>query len=522
MITVKEFSRELEKENIVLVSGKQNEGLKISYITSLELTEKTSRVKAEGFVMSTFHAFKNETQIINYIGWLKEVGISALGFHTASRKGIPKEVLEFTNTNAIPLFEIPEEIPYYTIIEIYNSMVNKREKEQAAKLYKLNEKLMEIVLLEKDLNSIVKVIGDHINNVVCVLDPYFELIAYWKAEGQTRKDIKRLIDSVINQHKENLLKVRFTNRDTTIILNNEISLSGEFKVFPLFSKQNFMGYILISQNEITDKYSEDVIKNGIRALSLAAHNKNTMLDFQKNKDFKLFESIFNKESVDISHSDFYMDLKKVKSVFQVQVSSPEAINSLLQMFSELLLGDEVNSRIWIYDRKIVGVINTSIDEEKITSLLKTFPDLRIGVSLLEGIQNVKDIKTMYDQSSIALAHSKFHNVPIIFWHTLGIEKVSYSILSHQLYENFDEEVLGPLISFDKEKNANLTDTLYVYLKHFFNLQKSSTELFIHPNTVKYRLQKINELLGMELHDSSNYSMLMMAFSIHFFKKKENL
>jgi purine catabolism regulator len=133
---------------------------------------------------------------------VQEVGISALGFHKAAMKTIPIEVIDYSNRNFLPLFEIPEELPYHTIYEKYNRLVNQRENERLTKMYKLNEKLMEIVLLEKDLNSIVKVIGENINTMVCVLDPYFDLIGYWKKQDQSRCEIKHSIDLIIHQHKE--------------------------------------------------------------------------------------------------------------------------------------------------------------------------------------------------------------------------------------------------------------------------------------------------------------------------------
>ena len=67
---------------------------------------------------------------------------------------------------------------------------------------------------------------------------------------------------------------------------------------------------------------------------------------------------------------------------------------------------------------------------------------------------------------------------------LYIEKMAYHIQPNSLFDRLDEEILDPLISYDREKSANLTETLYVYLKYFFNLQKSSSELFVHPNTNK--------------------------------------
>lgn len=522
MITVNEFADVLEGENILLVGGgRQNMNKEIAYLTSMELTEKTSRMKEKGFVMTTFHAFKDVNQMVSHLEWMQEIGISAIGFHTAALKAIPKELIDYSNAHSFPLFEIPQEVPYYIIHEKYNQLVNKKENEQASKLHRLNEKLMEIVLLEKDLNSIVKVIGEYINNVVCVLDPYFDLIAFWKTKKQTRDEIKHLINLIINQHKENVLKARFTNRESNIAVKIHSGSCQDFKVAPLFSKMNFLGYLIICQDGTADKFSEEVIKNGIRALSLAAYNKNTMLHYQKSKDIEMLESIFQGESGEKNLSDFYMDLKKIRCTFQVRSSSPEALQSKLQRLSESLVEDETNSRLWIYNRRIVGVMDSILDREWLAAILRDSPGIFIGVSAIEEVKHCSQLKAMFDQSSMGLLHGQIHDSPLVFWDEMGIEKIAYNLQSHHLFQNFDEELLGPLIAYDLEKNASFTETLYTYLKHFFNLQKSSSELFVHPNTVKYRLQKITELMQMDIQNPSNYSMLMLAFSIYRFKQKAN-
>ncbi|MGN7400823.1 PucR family transcriptional regulator [Cytobacillus praedii] len=522
MITVEAIAKVLEKENIKLVGGMKKVDREISYITSLELTEKTSRIKENGFVLSTFHAFKDVEQIIAHLVWLiDEIKISAIGFHTASMKAIPQEVIKFANARALPLFEIPEDIPYYMIFEKFNWLMNEKENEQLAAIYKLNEKLIESVLLEKDLNSIVKVIGEHINNIVCVLDPYFELIAFWKKKDQTRSQIKYLIELIINQNKENVLKVRFTSREATITVKDEMAAADHFKVFPLFSNMNFLGYMLICQEGIHDKYSEEVIKNGIRALSMAAHNKNTLLNYQKRKDIKLFERIFQGDASEISASDFYIDLKKVTCIFQVKSYSPNSLQTQLQMFSELFIENHSNSRIWIYNKKIVGVIEIACQKEKMADILSNFPDARIGVSSIEKSPEIKKLQKMYEQSALALTHCHVQNKQLVFWEKIGIEKMAYHIQPNSLFDRLDEEILDPLISYDREKSANLTETLYVYLKHFFNLQKSSSELFVHPNTIKYRMQKINQLLQINIQNPTHYSMLMLAYSLYHYKQRKD-
>ncbi|MGD6893638.1 PucR family transcriptional regulator [Bacillus infantis] len=169
------------------------------------------------------------------------------------------------------------------------------------------------------------------------------------------------------------------------------------------------------------------------------------------------------------------------------IALPGNASIKLQMLAELLKENEANSRIWIYNGKIVAVLASDFDKETLTQILRDGSHVRIGVSALGAVGTIESIQILYSQSATALTHSKTHELQLSFWDEMGIEKVGYNLHSHHLFPHFDEEILGPLLSYDQKKNASLTETLYIYLKHFCSLQKASSELYIHPNTVKYRL-----------------------------------
>lgn len=62
-------------------------------------------------------------------------------------------------------------------------------------------------------------------------------------------------------------------------------------------------------------------------------------------------------------------------------------------------------------------------------------------------------------------------------------------------EEFIEEHLGELLRFDERRQAQLVQTLQVYLQCFGSKQEAAQELFIVRQTLYHRLDKISELLG---------------------------
>jgi DNA-binding PucR family transcriptional regulator len=62
------------------------------------------------------------------------------------------------------------------------------------------------------------------------------------------------------------------------------------------------------------------------------------------------------------------------------------------------------------------------------------------------------------------------------------------------------QVLGPALSYDTEKSGHLIHTLAAYLNHGCDVAASAKELFVHPNTVKYRLRRVEALCELDLHN----------------------
>src|SRR5699024_666120 len=96
----------------------------------------------------------------------------------------------------------------------------------------------------------------------------------------------------------------------------------------------------------------------------------------------------------------------------------------------------------------------------------------------------------------------------------GVERVVYNIENSPLLRTLDIEVLEPILEYDKKRDGELLDTLKQALEQLLNVQAIADNLYIHPNTVRYRINKINELLGINIMKSSNYALLVIAIKLY--------
>ena len=72
---------------------------------------------------------------------------------------------------------------------------------------------------------------------------------------------------------------------------------------------------------------------------------------------------------------------------------------------------------------------------------------------------------------------------------------------------------------DRVKGTEFYNTLKEYLLHGNNVSMTSKHLYIHRNTMIYRLSKINEILGVDINDPKIARQLMISIVL---QEQENM
>lgn len=86
----------------------------------------------------------------------------------------------------------------------------------------------------------------------------------------------------------------------------------------------------------------------------------------------------------------------------------------------------------------------------------------------------------------------------IYYNDMGIYTLLMNITDRDVLTDFIENTLQPVIDYDEKNDTNLVQILRSYMKNNGSVQATADELFVHRNTVNYRLNKIKELTGMDL------------------------
>lgn len=70
-----------------------------------------------------------------------------------------------------------------------------------------------------------------------------------------------------------------------------------------------------------------------------------------------------------------------------------------------------------------------------------------------------------------------------------------------------------IYEYDKDKNNELINTLEMYLKCNLNAVKTAEELYVHYKTVLYRLNRIREIMKLDLEDREEILEIEMGLKI---------
>jgi DNA-binding PucR family transcriptional regulator len=79
--------------------------------------------------------------------------------------------------------------------------------------------------------------------------------------------------------------------------------------------------------------------------------------------------------------------------------------------------------------------------------------------------------------------------------------------------NFCRLLLAPLVREDCERGNNLVTTLRAYYECGMRVDLTADRLFLHRNSVRYRLDRIRSLLRMNIDDPQAIAALMFALSV---------
>lgn len=140
------------------------------------------------------------------------------------------------------------------------------------------------------------------------------------------------------------------------------------------------------------------------------------------------------------------------------------------------------------------------------------PKTAVGIS--EKADHLHDLQQAYEEArdALELGGLVHGSGAIAFFRQLGVYRLLKDC-APPLRADFVESVLGPMLALEMQKGEVLIETLKAYLKANGQAKQAGDALYVHANTVKYRLHQIEELTGHSPETSEGRLNLMLAMKL---------
>ena len=171
------------------------------------------------------------------------------------------------------------------------------------------------------------------------------------------------------------------------------------------------------------------------------------------------------------------------------------------------------------DIVLVKEVANGVESKDLEKLARSISDTlssefytRVNVGIGTVVEGVKELARSFKEAQIALEVGKVFDTDknIVSYDNLGIARLIYH-LPTTLCETFLKEVFkkGSIESLDHE-------TLFTIQKFFennLNVSETSRKLFVHRNTLVYRLEKIKKLTGLDLREFDHAIIFKIALMV---------
>lgn len=160
--------------------------------------------------------------------------------------------------------------------------------------------------------------------------------------------------------------------------------------------------------------------------------------------------------------------------------------------------------------------------ETIVAMMNSEAMVNARVSYGTVVQELKDVSKSYKEAKMALDVGRifYAEKSVAAYSALGIGRLIYQ-LPINLCRIFIEEIFGDNVPLDLDEET--MNTLNTFFDNNLNVSETSRQLFVHRNTLVYRIEKIHKSIGLDLRsfdDALTFKIALMV--VNYMKYLDNM
>lgn len=147
---------------------------------------------------------------------------------------------------------------------------------------------------------------------------------------------------------------------------------------------------------------------------------------------------------------------------------------------------------------------------------KRLSGISVNVGIGNGYEDLNLMKESFNEAKMVIESLKCEGVKqaVKRYSDIGIYSLIFSVDNKKILENYCKQIIGPIIEKTKKsKEVSSIEILDTYLNENCNLTLAAEKLYLHRNTLTYRIKKIEQLLNCNLHNFEDCLRIKMALYI---------
>ena len=163
---------------------------------------------------------------------------------------------------------------------------------------------------------------------------------------------------------------------------------------------------------------------------------------------------------------------------------------------------------------MVGIANT------IVAMMNAEAMMNVRVAFGTVVSELKDVSKSYKEAKLALDVGKifYAEKNVVAYSTLGIGRLIYQ-LPINLCKIFIEEIFGDNVPDDLDEET--LNTINKFFENNLNVSETSRQLFVHRNTLVYRIEKLEKSTGLDLRNFDDALTFKIALMVVNYMKYLN-
>jgi PucR family transcriptional regulator, purine catabolism regulatory protein len=458
---------------------------------------------------------------------------------------IPPFILEIANRLHFPIIELSE-IPHslgFLLQQSINLIMDDKSYELQYAL-NIHEQFSSMIIKGGGLSQVVESLAQLVSVPVLLLSHKLQLSQC--SSHFKQKDMQPLMAQVLST----LLTLPVFNTHVTLcFFHKEMGEYRHIDIYPVYTFRH-EGYLVFLQKEQTNSNLYTLtIKQAVNIISIETTKEQAVKERSRRYKNEFFSDLIDgfitseQEALYLGrkyglkpHARFFIIVAKIDNGPTGDNTAAFVGRSDRDVYYDIIKRHFTaipNAFTMFTKNDLFGFLLTLQDDDleesdflallnNIISDLTRKEHLSVSLGIGNPIMNVLDIGLSYREAVQALQTGYLINK----WGFIQLYKsndISYllRLIPNDEQEQFYEETFRSFTSIEASEKSDLMDTMKVYYDNQCHLVETAKQLYIHRNTVVYRLDKCEKLLGVGLKDPILSLRIRVAFAMEPFLKAKN-